>query len=103
MVVVPRRRRGPFIGRRLPALFREAGLEDVVVEARVDLYPAGHTRRAVRVDLVRSMRAKIVAHGIASEKELEELDAAAREYLSDPHALVLSGVYFSAWGRKTLT
>lgn len=74
----------PFIGRSLPALFREAGLNDVVSEVRADLYPIGHSRRAVRVDLVRSMRTKIVARGIASEQELDDLDRATREYLSDP-------------------
>jgi hypothetical protein len=46
------------------------------------------------------MRAKIVARGIAGEQELDDLDRSAREYLSDPRTLVLSGVYFLAWGRK---
>jgi SAM-dependent methyltransferase len=93
----------PFIGRRLPELFREAGLTDVGVEARVDLYPHGHSRRTIRVDLVRSMRAKIVARGIAGEQELDDLDRGAREHLDDPRTLVLPGVYFWAWGRKPAT
>lgn len=90
----------PFIGRRLPEIFREAGLTEIGVEAITHVYPAGHSRRTIRVDLVRSMRDKIVARGIAGEQELDELDSAAREYLSDPQTLVLSGVYFQAWGRK---
>ena len=90
----------PFIGRRLPELFRAAGLIDVGVEARVDLYPHGHSRRTVRVDLVRSMRAKIVARGIAGDQELDDLDRAARAHLDDPYALALPGLYFLAWGRK---
>jgi SAM-dependent methyltransferase len=90
----------PFIGRRLPELLRAAGLTDVNVEARVELYPLGHSRRTLRVDLVRSMRAKIVARGIASEQELDDLDRVAREYLANPFALVMPGVYFMAWGRK---
>jgi SAM-dependent methyltransferase len=93
----------PFIGRRTAQLLRDGGLTDVGVEARVDLYPLGHSRRTIRVDLVRSMRAKIVARGIAGEQELKDLDRDAREYLSDPHAVVLSGVYFLAWGRKPAT
>ncbi len=93
----------PFIGRRLPELFREAGLTDVGVEARVDLYPPGHSRRTIRVDLVRSMRAKIVARGIAAEQELDVLDRAARVHLDDPRTLVLPGLYFLAWGRKPVT
>jgi hypothetical protein len=46
------------------------------------------------------MRAKIVERGIASEKELDDLDRAARTHLDDPATLVLPGVYFMAWGRK---
>ena len=46
----------PFIGRRLPELFREAGLSDIGVRAHAELYPPGHTRRTIRLDLVRRMR-----------------------------------------------
>ena len=93
----------PFIGRRLPELFREAGLTDVGVEARADVYPPGHSRRTVRPDLVRSMRAKIVERGIAGEQELRDLDRAAREYLEDPCTLVLPHLFFLTWGRKPAT
>jgi SAM-dependent methyltransferase len=93
----------PFIGRRLPELFREAGLSDIGVRAQAELYPPGHTRRTIRVDLVRSMRSKIVALGIASEQELDDLDRAAREHLDDPHTLVLPHLFFLAWGRKPTT
>jgi SAM-dependent methyltransferase len=93
----------PFIGRRLPELFRQAGLTDVGVEARVDLYPPGHTRRTIVLDLVRSMRAKIVERGIAGEQELDDLDRAAREHLDDPGTLALTSLYFLTWGRKPTT
>ena len=93
----------PFIGRRLPELFREAGLSDIGVRAHAELYPPGHTRRTIRLDLVRSMRPKIVALGIASEQELDDLDCAAREHLDDPHTLVLPHLFFLAWGRKPTT
>jgi ubiquinone/menaquinone biosynthesis C-methylase UbiE len=86
-----------FIGRRLPELFRKAGLSDIGVRAHAELYPPGHTRRTIRLDLLRSMRPKIVALGIASEQELEDLDRAAREHLDDPHTLVLPHLFFLAW------
>src|SRR5262249_23139367 len=38
----------PFIGRRLAELYREAGLEDIAVEARAPVHPAGNTRRTIR-------------------------------------------------------
>jgi len=90
----------PHVGRRLPALLQEAGLVDVSVEARADIYPVGHSRRTVRVDLMRSMRPKIVERGLATERELDELDRAAREHLDDPDTLVMPHLLFLAWGRK---
>jgi SAM-dependent methyltransferase len=89
-----------FIGRRLPELFRQAGLADIGVAAQADIYPAGNTRRTVRADLVRSMRPKILAAGIATERELDEVDHAVREHLSDPDTLVMPHLLFLAWGRK---
>ena len=56
----------PYIGRRLPELFRQAGLSDVGVEAKADIYPAGHSRRTLRLDLVASMCTKIIERGIAA-------------------------------------
>src|SRR5271165_1600353 len=89
-----------FIGRRLPELFRQAGLVDIGVEAKADIYPAGNSRRTIRADLVRSMRPKILAAGIASERELDEVDQAVREHLRDPDTLMLPHLLFLAWGRK---
>jgi ubiquinone/menaquinone biosynthesis C-methylase UbiE len=90
----------PWIGRRVPELFRQAGLEDVEVQARVQMYPLGNSRRTIRLDLVRSMRAQVVEMGLSSVAELDELDAAARVHLDDPHTVVMSGLLFLTWGRK---
>jgi SAM-dependent methyltransferase len=89
-----------FIGRRLPELFRHAGLVDIGVAAQSDIYPVGHSRRTVRPDLVQSMRPKILERGIATERELDEVDRAVREHLADPHTLVVPHVLFLTWGRK---
>jgi SAM-dependent methyltransferase len=90
----------PYIGRRLPELFLQAGLAGIGVEAKADIYPPGHSRRTIRLDLVRSMRSKILERGLASAQELDELDRAAREHLADPDTLVVSHLLFLAWGRK---
>jgi ubiquinone/menaquinone biosynthesis C-methylase UbiE len=90
----------PWIGRRVPELFRRAGLEDVQVEARVQMYPPGNSRRTVRLDLVRAMRPQVVQMGLATAAELDELDAAARPHLQDPRTVVMSGLLFLTWGRK---
>ena len=92
----------PFIGRRLPGLFRQEGLTGIGAEAAADIYPPGHSRRTIRMDLVRSMRPKILERKLADERELEELDRAAREHLGDPDTLVLPHLLFLVWGRKPL-
>ena len=46
------------------------------------------------------MRPQVLEMGLASEAELDELDAAARAHLDDPHTLVMSHPFFLAWGRK---
>jgi ubiquinone/menaquinone biosynthesis C-methylase UbiE len=90
----------PWIGRRVPELFRQAGLDDVQVEARVQMYPPGNSRRTIRADLVRAMRPRVLEMGLASAAELDELDAATRAHLQDPHTVVISGLLFLTWGRK---
>jgi ubiquinone/menaquinone biosynthesis C-methylase UbiE len=90
----------PWIGRRVPELFRQAGLTDVGVEAKAQMYPPGNTRRTIRLDLVRSMRPQVLEMGLASAAELDELDTAARAHLGDPHTLVMFGLLFLTWGRK---
>ena len=90
----------PHLGRRVPELFRQAGLADVEVEARVQLYPPGHSRRTILVDLVRSMRPSVLEMGLAGEAELEELDAAARSHLEDPRTVAAFGLFYLVWGRK---
>lgn len=90
----------PWIGRRAPQLFRQAGLEQVEVEARVQMYLHGNSRRTIRLDLVQSVRPQVLEMGLATPAELDELDAAARAHLDDPHTVVMSGLLFLTWGRK---
>jgi DMSO/TMAO reductase YedYZ molybdopterin-dependent catalytic subunit len=90
----------PWIGRRVSELLRDAGLEDVGVEVTAQAYPAGHTRRTVRLDLLKSIRSQVVEMGLASPEELDELDAAARLHLDDPGTVAVYGLLFLTWGRK---
>lgn len=90
----------PLIGRRVLELLEQAGLSQIGVEARMDVYPLGNSRRRIRLELIRSMRPKLVAAGIASEAELDDLDRSAGELLDDPHTLVMPILYFLVWGRR---
>jgi SAM-dependent methyltransferase len=88
------------IGRRLPELFRQAGLEDVEVMSYAPAYPPGHSRRTLLLDLVRSMRPMILKLGLADERELTELDRAVRAHFADPHTLTVPHLLFVVRGRK---
>jgi ubiquinone/menaquinone biosynthesis C-methylase UbiE len=99
---VAARRHGadPWIGRRVPELFRQAGLADIGVQGKTQTYPPGHSRRTIRLDLVRSMRVQVVEMGLATGTELDELDAAARAHLEDPRTIPVFGLIFLVWAHK---
>jgi SAM-dependent methyltransferase len=99
-VVFARNGADPHIGRRVPELFRQAGLADVEVETAVRVYPKGHSRRTILLDLVQSMRPQVLELGLASGAELDELDAAARAHLDDPDTVVMSHPFFLVSARK---
>jgi len=90
----------PLMGRRLTELYRRAGLQDVHVVAHAGTYPAGHSRRTLMPDLVRSLAPAIIELGLADERELAELDRVIREHLADPRTLVMPHLLFAVWGRK---
>jgi SAM-dependent methyltransferase len=88
------------LGRMLTELFREAGLTDVGAAMHASCYPAGHSRRTVIPDLVRSLHPVILGLGLASERELADVDVAVRAHLADPRTLVMPHLLVTAWGRK---
>jgi hypothetical protein len=88
------------IGRKVSHLLRHAGLVEIGTEARVDVNPAGHSRRTLLPDLVASMQAKIIQRGVADAGELENLDRQVRHHLADPGTMAVPCLYFLAWGRK---
>ena len=90
----------PQMGRRLAALYRQVGLDDVEVRARANVYPPGHSRRTIRADLVSAMRPQVLEMGLADDRELDRLDSEAREHLANPDTLVMPTLWFLARGRK---
>jgi len=88
------------IGRRLTELYRQAGLQEIDVAVHAPAYPAGHSRRTLLPDLVRSMRPMILDMGLCDEQELGELDHAIRAHLADPRTLMMPHLLIAAWGRK---
>jgi SAM-dependent methyltransferase len=83
------------IGRRLPELYRRAGLQDIGIEARAWVCQPGDTRRTIVPDLVRSLHPMIVSLGLADQVELDALDHAVRNHLDDPRTLVMPSMAIS--------
>jgi ubiquinone/menaquinone biosynthesis C-methylase UbiE len=88
------------IGRRVAELFRSAGLVDVQVESRADTYPLGHSRRTIRLDLIRSARSPLVELGICTDAELDELLKDALAHLDNPETIVTPNIWFLVSARK---
>jgi len=51
-------------------------------------------------DLVRSLRPRLMAAGLRTEGELDDLDRAARAHIEAPGTVMLPMLYFTTWGRK---
>jgi SAM-dependent methyltransferase len=87
------------IGLRAARLLRELGVRDVRVHPLVHVYPPGHGRRSLLVEFALNVRERIVESGLAGEAELDELIAAARRHVEAPDTLVVSSLFFQAFGR----
>ena len=90
----------PFIGRTLPRLLRDAGLCDVQVRPLIHVYPPGHGRRSILLDFAENLSGRLVGAALVDEAELSRLKASLRAHLDDPGTLVVSHLFFQAWGRK---
>jgi ubiquinone/menaquinone biosynthesis C-methylase UbiE len=90
----------PLIGRKLPRLLREAGLTDIHVNPIIHVYPPGHGRRNLLLDFSENLSERFVAQKLIGEQELAGLKAELSHHLADPDTLVVSHLYFQAWGRK---
>jgi hypothetical protein len=52
------------------------------------------------IDLVRSLRPRILELGLSDEGELGEVDQAVREHLADPRTVVMSRLLVAVSARK---
>jgi SAM-dependent methyltransferase len=89
-----------YIGRRVPALLRAAGLVDIQAHPVIHVYPPGHSRRPIFLRFVLNMREQILAQGLLSAAEMDDLTASLQAHLDDPETLVVSHLFFQVWGRR---
>lgn len=84
------------IGPRLPGLLRDAGL--VPVRLKV-VQPMRHAKRMARVTM-EHVRDKVLAAGLASAAEVDEILAGLDAARRDPRVLISLPRIFQVWGRK---
>ena len=90
----------PLIGRRVSELYRNAGLDEIEVVSHAPAYAAGHSRRTILPDLVRSLRPVILRLGLCDERELAEADREVRRHLADPRTVVMPHLLMVTCARK---
>jgi SAM-dependent methyltransferase len=90
----------PQIGPEVVELYRRAGLEQVELEVHAAAYPAGHSRRSLLPDLVRSLRPMLIERGLADGASLAEFDQQVRAHLANADVVMVSHLLFAVWGRK---
>ncbi len=89
-----------FIGRRLPALLRGAGVQDVQVKVTVATPKLGDYRRTHLISLIDSVRDKVIAGGLLDAAELDEHRGVLLRHLNDPVTIVIDKLFVQSWGRK---
>ncbi len=89
-----------FIGRRVPRMLRAAGLVDVQIHPLIHVYAPGNSRRPIFLQFVSNLRDRIVAHGLITEAEFGDAIKQLADHLDDPATVVVSHLFFQAWGRK---
>ena len=89
-----------FIGRKLPRLLRDAGLEDVRVNPIVHVHPPGDVRRHLLLDFAENLRERILAENLIAERKYADLEKALRRHIENPETLVMFGPYVQVWGRR---
>jgi hypothetical protein len=92
----------PFIGHRLPALLRKAGLVQVEVEVHGRSDAPGTYHRKHLLALIEAVRDDVVERGLFKDSELAALTSALERHLDDPDTLVVRPLLFQAWGRKPI-
>ncbi len=90
----------PFVGRKLPRLLRDGGLEDVRVNPLIHVYPPGNPRRSILLDFAENLTERMLAQNLIGEAELAELKTTLRRHVEDPGTLVVSHLWIQAWGRQ---
>jgi ubiquinone/menaquinone biosynthesis C-methylase UbiE len=91
-----------YVGKRLYALLRQGGLEDVQVRPVVKTFRNGHPymRLPIIVASQPTLRQRIIDMGLMSAEALDETISEVERMVQDPEVLLMSFVLMQVWGRK---
>jgi SAM-dependent methyltransferase len=87
-------------GQRIYSMLAKAGLQDVQVRAHVIALPPGHPYRHLPVQFATSLRDRILAGGLLSERQLEAAVADCTAAANDAGTVWTTFTLMQAWGRK---
>ncbi len=90
----------PYVGRRLPGLLRQVGMEAVGLDAHAAVYGPEDPSHWMLPYAVEIYHDRILALGTMSEAELIETREAVRKHLGTSGTFTLHVTFFQAWGRK---
>jgi ubiquinone/menaquinone biosynthesis C-methylase UbiE len=90
----------PFMGRRMPAFLRGAGLVDAAIEVRPHSWRPGEPNQLLLLRFIDIFRDQIVDGGFLDAPGLARLAVELEEHLSRPETFVMHPLLFQAWGRK---
>lgn len=90
------------IGRRTYFMLRQAGLEDVRIRAAVLALQNSHPYMRLPIVGVTAMRERLVAAGITTDVELDDLLADIEARVRDIETFVITFTITQVWGRKPM-
>lgn len=88
------------LGQHIFRLLRQTELQDVQVRAAVLALQDRHPYMGVALIGARAMRERMIAAGLTTEAEFEELVQAVQECLDDPERMQITFTTVQVWGRK---
>ena len=92
--------RDPAVGRRLPALLRDAGLADVSLDVHAFHWGPGHPYQTLLLYFTAILRERILQAGILTADRLDGLQAQLARHLARPETFVIHPLLFQVWARR---
>jgi ubiquinone/menaquinone biosynthesis C-methylase UbiE len=90
----------PFIGRRMPALLRDAGLTDISLDAHAHIWHSSDPYQRLLLTFIDIFRDRIISGGFLTADQLDRLTTELDQHLAQPETFVVYLLFFQAWGRK---